>query len=446
MKLHLQSFSQFFKKIFLKPKLSRRLILLIAVCLMGLILLSGASVAAAVFYQQQRSQTASYQLVLNSPQLADTFYTLGVTGEIDVLLKGQRAMTWFEKDPELLIQAVLDDQVVLDTTFVPSQDSTDVSVGKITLDSEKLGQGEHVLKAVLSNKETAQKLTEKTISIINDQVWPQLLSIKSDKGNLSRYDISQPATGSATASTSAKTGLKIISNSKGPFTITFSFSELVKLGSNKNWGDNLADSQGSLVFTQPTTATLSATFTATASQLKLPLSFQDPVGHQLVAELQYVYDGQAPQLGELHNVTLWEQSKDSFFFTFTSSEPLATARGTVNGVTKTATGGPKYYRISGLPLNVGENKIQIVAQDAAGNTTTNEITATMNAGAPKSYPFNFNSSQNLPAHVRHCTDEDKKICGYENVSEMTCEQFMVVKNCLKSRCSRDGFYLGDCEG
>jgi hypothetical protein len=289
---------------------------------------------------------------------------------------------------------------------------------------------------VLKQENNDAVMDQKKIEIANDHTWPQLLKATSDKGHLIFYPISQPATSSAIASSSAKTGMKLISNTKGPFTITFFFSEAVKEGNT--------DNNDELVFSS-SDATISATLNNPTSQQKFSLEFEDRANHKLLGELQFVYDAVAPKLGELYDTVLWEQSKENFFFTFTSSEPLSFARATVNGVTKTATGGPKYYRVDKLPLNVGDNIIKIMAQDQAGNTTTSDLKVTMNSGAPASYPINSDGSPTLPENVRHCTDEDKKICGYQNVSDMTCEQFKIVKDCLHNRCSRDGFSLGSCE-
>lgn len=239
--------------------------------------------------------------------------------------------------------------------------------------------------------------------------------------------------------------MKLVTNTKGPFHFQFNLSEPVQLGNGKTWAENIAGTYGTLIFEPTNSATLSATFTATSSNFKLPITFQDRVGHEIRSEIQFILDDQPPKLDGLYNTTLWEQSKNSFFFVFSSSEPLASAKATVNGVTKNATGGPKNYRVDGLPLNVGDNIIKIVAIDAAGNVANGELKATMHPGAPKTYSFDQFTSKKLPENVRLCTDEDKKICGYENVSEMTCEQFKVVKDCLHARCSRSGFSLGDCD-
>jgi hypothetical protein len=446
---HFQPLFRFLKKSSKRLHQRKYLKFFIVAGLAVVFLIGGAGVIAAVYFHQKPilASSYSYTLTLKSQDNITDQYTLRDTAEIEVRVVGQYTPTFFNKPPELSIKANLDDKTVLNSSFIPDSETTDIPVGTISLNPNEMGEEQHSLEVSLTSKDSGQTLDKKTITIMNDQTWPVLLKATSDKGRLTQYDVAQPATNSAIASSSAKTGLKLLSNTKGPFHLTLSFSELVQLGNGKKWDENLAGTNGSLVFTPPSSATVSATLTATSSQFTLPLSFQDQVGHELLSELQFVFDDQAPKLGELHNITLWEQTKDTFFFTFTSSEPLASGKATTNGVTKNATGGPKYYRVDGLPLNVGENMIKIVASDAAGNSTNAEIKATMNPGSPKTYSFDsFGSPKKLPENVRLCTDEDKKACGYENVSEMSCEEFKVVKDCLHNRCSRSGFSLGDCDG
>jgi hypothetical protein len=444
MKLIHQSLFTKIKKLFGLAKSSRKIQIGLGVSLLFIFLITGSG-TAAYLYKQESNTTPQYQLEINAPTLINDTYVLGTTGNLEIKIIGNQSSSVFAQKPVLLVKAFLDNNEVLSTIYTPTENNTDTVAGTVTIHSKDLSEGEHTFKAVLSSEKNNQILEEEVITVVSDQTWPQLTSVTSDKGTLSYFDVIQPATSSSVASSSAKTGIKLLSNSKGPFTIAWSFSELVTLGNNKKWGENIADSNGNFTFAETTNATISATLTATTNQFKVPITFQDGVGHLLLSELQYVYDGQAPQLGNLNNITLWEQTKDTFFFTFTSTEPLAFARATTNGVTKNATGGPKHYRVDGLPLTVGENMIKISAQDAAGNSTSGEVKATMNPGAPKSTPFNFGSSQSLPANARHCTDEDKKICGYENVSDMSCEQFKPVRDCLQSRCSRSAFYLGDCK-
>lgn len=393
----------------------------------------------AFFVSRQMGAAPTYELVLEASNVQDGRYLMASKGEVRAKTKVTRSSAFsLSQSVQVIMKAKLDEVEIFSTTQEIGKNDQETALVTIPLDVSALASGEHRVMVTLTQETNGgvQTLDTEELLVVSDRVPPQLLSVNTDKGSLSRYVL----TAEKSATDAAQNGIKIISNSKGPFAITWNFSESVVSPSS------VASTSASLDFSQNQPATISATLTSKENLFTQPLVFRDTVGNELLTELQYVFDGTPPKINVNFDYRLHEENRHNFFFTFTASEPLAWARAsTADGVTKTAVGTYKGYSISGMSLPAEKNLITITGQDLAGNQATAQLQATI---MPK---VTYNSldeifKSKLPANARHCTDEDKKICGYENVSDMSCEQFKVVKDCLKSRCSRDGFYLGSCEG
>ncbi len=406
--------------------------------------------AAAYYVKTQYKEFADYQIELHSPSEQDGMFLMGEKGEIIAQVRestpARFSMTHL-KGLKLKITFGSDtlQQEVLDT--IPKLNSP---VSKtLQFDPAKVGDGVHEVTVYLSDADNPERVfAHKTASVMRDTVEPLLHDVTTTRGNLSRYALDNTDKASSSAVV-AKNGIKVLSNSSEAFTLKLSFSELVRPVL-----DNLnltASAAGTVVFAESPAATLSAVFTPGTKNLSLPVVFQDVTGNKLVTEIQFVLDAVAPKLNLSNQYTVLESNRNDFSFSFSASEPLAFVKATANGVTKNATGNYKSYQVSGLPMSQDKNTVKLIGQDLAGNVTAGEVTVNVTKPAPTPPPskYYYNPANGkywtAPSDARHCDDKDKRECGYENVSDMSCEEFKVVKDCLKTRCPYDGYSLGSCQ-
>jgi hypothetical protein len=418
-----------FKKLSLS-NIHRKKTLLISGIVLGLLLLAGG-LAGAFFVYKAQQKPMVYELALDPQDQLLINKSIEVKASVTF---SQQSKLSFSQPVELALKARLDDKEIHTSTVTVDKNTTTLPATIIPIDGTLIEEGAHVLKVELSSVgENTQVFDTEERTIIVDRTSPTLIDASSEKGYLSRYEIKDND-----STTSAKNGLKLISNSKEPIALTLSLSEQVS-------GDNVATEAGTLEFSGAPSATIAATLTAVSNQFTTPFIFNDMAGNKLVGELNFVYDGQAPKINVYTDYRVDTNAVDTYFFRFTTTEPMAWVKGTMNGVTKTAVGTYQGYRIDGLPLTQEKNIITLVGQDLAGNQATAEAPVTI--VKLKTYSgFNFGNSSSLPENVRLCTPEDEKACGYshDTVGDLSCEEFKVVKDCLHNRCSRSGYALGSC--
>jgi hypothetical protein len=412
-------------------KVNRKKVLLISGAVFMLFLVVGG-LAGAFFVYKEQQKPSTYELTLDK---TDQVVIRTNTDVKAVVAVKNQAQFSFSRPTELVLKAMLDDADIHTSTLIADKNTTELPTAVISIDGASVEEGTHTLKVTVGSVgENPQVFDTKELTIVVDRTTPELTTATTEKGYLSRYELK----GDEDSSISAKNGLKLISNSKGPISLNLSFSEAV---SEK---DDVATDAGKLVFEGSPSSTVSATITANNNQFTTPFTFTDAAGNELLGELSFVYDGLAPKIDVYTDYRVDTNAVDTYFFRFTTSEPMAWVKGTMNGVTKTAVGSYKGYRIDGLPLTQEKNTISLVGQDLAGNQATAEAPITI--VKLKTYSgFNFGRTS-LPESVRLCTPDDEKACGYshDTVGYLSCEEFKVVKDCLQKRCSRSGYSLGSC--
>lgn len=127
------------------------------------LLICGTGIVAAKYLFQEPVVTFSYTLDLQSRINMNEIHTLREKEEVDVHVIGQASPAFLKKPTPFTIQANLDQTEIFQTTFIPNTESTNISVGVISLDPKVIKDGEHTGEVILKVKGTDQILDKKRL-------------------------------------------------------------------------------------------------------------------------------------------------------------------------------------------------------------------------------------------------------------------------------------------
>jgi hypothetical protein len=416
-KTYMKKYKTFLKKL---PTLAKRLVKKKKIVISSILVLMMLILSGIGYYIFTISTVRTYAMTFEPSQAHMVFpKDKKAIFNVKISTKPPVGFAIFDKSLPVVLLMNIDNKKVFEKEILFEKNTEESKSESIILDVKEYSDGNHPVSLSLNSKTEKTTLypSQKTILSI-DQTVPILKKVMSQKAYVVRYDLSEDIK----ASESAKLGISIITNKKDAIPLNFSFSEagILKF--------ELDESTGSAQLAKEATSEASVIFTSKLNQWEAPFSFADGASNTLSGKVIFSYDSVAPTINIIKDYRIDKNAKDTFFLTFTASEPLAFAKATVNGTTKFATGTYKGYRIGAVPVNEGNNTITVVGQDLAGNTTTVQLQA--NVVQLKTYSFeNFGKST-----FKKCTVEDSKACGFPSIFEQGCDGMKKYKVCMETRC------------
>jgi len=284
-----------------------------------------------------------------------------------------------------------------------------------SIDPTLFTQGKQSFSIIVTDQNDSSIIySSKDVSIYIDTIFPSLSQTKTSHGNSNIFTTDQKEStpsGIQVRTNKEDTNLTIIFSEDGLFNITNENPTLML--------DNL----------EVNGATVSGSLSSKTNSSSLNYSFTDKAGNTINGIIKYFFDNAPPIINVRPNYTYISNVPEKVDINFTTNEKssvTATYKGTTVKAVTSSDG--LSHNISGFPVVLGDNLINITAIDITGNKSTASTTMTLSEAKYITAPL-----------WDKCTFQDMMDC---NGPAKNCSEFQKYKECMATKCSSTVSMMG----